>query len=61
MKVLKLCILFAFNLNYIGRMSGYLGVHKQPLFNYGEFAIMKSMAGLHCLASLLRTGDQPGV
>ena len=28
-------------------MSGCLGVHKQPLFNYGEFATIKSMTWLH--------------
>jgi len=61
MKVLQLCILFAFCFFNDGRIPVCLGEKKQTSVYLGEFAIMKSMAGLHCLASLLRTGDQPGV
>ena len=40
----------------------YLGIWESinnPLFNYGEFAIIKRTSPSHCLASLLQTGDQP--
>jgi hypothetical protein len=40
----------------------YLGIWESinnPLFNYGEFAIIKRTSPSHCLASLPLTGDQP--